>query len=224
MGTPDSAAPVSGGSPAGGGRREPLVNHRSTAFIVAGLLVLASLLAPVGFGLVADRPWRFALGFVGLGVIALALGHLGLYPDVKETAPVLARVGAVSTAIAGGAAAVLVGMSGAAIVSSGGGAVPIVPKPGFMAIGIAMALGAGLGFLTFGVAGRTAAAIGRTVPVLLGIAGAVLIVPVGGELLGRTIGIGTPSWLVGPVVVTMALATVGAGIALRRSDMAGSAA
>lgn len=207
------------GAPASRGRWESLVSRRSSAFVVAGSLVLASLLAPIGMSPVTDRPWLAGLGLVGLAVVSVAVGHLGVYPALRDRAPRLALAGAVSATVAGAAGAVLVGLTGAALVSGlAVGVALTVPKVVFMAIAVVMAMGYGVGFLTFGLAGRHASALSGPISTLLVAGGVALLVPVAGELLRLGIGTGTPPWLVVPVLAFVAVDTIGVGLGLRRAD------
>ena len=81
------------------------LEHQSpTAFVVAGVvmvvgLVVEGLLTVVGVGI---WPWMVAAG------IAVSMGLLGLYPQLKADNPRLARTGAAFAAIAGGGASIYV--------------------------------------------------------------------------------------------------------------------
>lgn len=211
-----STAAIDRGSSPDVGRWESLENERRRAFVLAGALVLASLVTPVGLSAVTDLAWLAGLGLVGLGVASVAVGLLGLYPAVDDRSPRLAVAGAVCAGVAGAAATALVGLTVAALASVVAfGVEPAVPMALFVAVALLMAVGYALGFLLFGMAGRSAAALPGTSVRLLLVGGGALLVPAVGELARVGFGVGPPPWTVFPVLAVAGLATLGVGVTLR---------
>lgn len=193
-----------------------LEHHTDSAFTLGGLSLLASLLLPVGLGAFAEWAWLAGIVLVGLGVLAVALGLLGLYSRTKDRSPRLATAGAVTAVVAGTAGLVLLTLSGltagAMVLSS---IEFTVGMQSFAAIAITMAGGYALGFLSFGIlALRSDAPSDRTGLLLTG-GGVLMLVPVIGALLQLGFGVDQPPWLLFPVLGLVAIDTVAVGISLR---------
>jgi hypothetical protein len=168
-----------------GVRWQPLEPASAPAFAFAGVLTLASAVAPDVVGSVTD--WAAAVGvaFAGFAVLAAAAGMLGLYPRVAGGAPRLAGAGAVAAAVAGASALVMAAVV-SAIVAGDVLAGVSLPRPMsvFAALAGAMAGGFALGLLAFGAAAWRAGAPSRTVGALLLVGGALLVAPVAGAVVG----------------------------------------
>ena len=196
-------------------RWELLEQRRGSAFGLAGVLILASLAVPAALGLVTDRAWVAGLLLVGVAVVSVAAGLAGLYSDVSDQVPRLAVLGIGAATIAGlGAlgliALVVLGLAGQTL-----GVTLADPMGVFSALGLAMAGGFALGFLLFGFASWFADRPSRTVAGLLLLGGMALITPVGIEVLGLTMGIETPPWVLFPVIGLVALDAIAVGYLLR---------
>ena len=187
-----------------------LEHHTDSAFTLGGLSLLASLLVPVGLGAFAEWSWLAGIVLVGLGVLAVALGLLGLYSRTKDRSPRLATAGVVLLALSGLT-------TGAMALSNIEFAVSMQP---FAAIAITMASGYAIGFPSFGIIGqRSDAPSGRTGPLLTG-GGVLMLVPVIGALLQLGLGVDLPPWLLFPILGLVAIDTVAVGVSLRlRNDL-----
>lgn len=180
---------------------EPLERQSAPAFLLTGVLVLGSLVAPIVLGALTERSWVAGLVLVSLAVLTASVGLLGLYPRVNDRAPRSALAGAGAATVAGVAALGLLALVGVALV----GEVLVgrsVSDPGgaFALLGLSMAGGFALGLLLFGVATRRTGTPSRAVGGLLTAGGAALLVPVVVELLGPALGVSTPPWLLFPVI------------------------
>lgn len=195
-----------------------LERRASYGFAVGGALLLASLVVPVGVAQFTEWAWVSGLFLVGFGALAVATGLLGLYPGSDDPVPGLSVVGAFSSAVAGVAAAGLVAMGALAL--AGGATGLELGKPMGVFAGVALSMGAGLalGLFSLGVARYcTDGAAGSTAALLIA-GGVALSVPVVGELLRFGVGVGTPPWLLFPVLVAVALDALAVGYLLRRED------
>lgn len=190
----------------------------ASAFTLSGVLVLASMVVPVGLKAVSDWAWVSGIGLVGLAVMAVAVGLLGLYPRVTVETPRLAMLGVLSAVVAGVAALGLLAMGVIALVGEGALGMDLGKPVGiFVAVTLSMAGGFSLGFLSIGAAGRRSDAIPRTSSRLLLLGGALLLVPILGELLRRGFGVeaGIPPWIFLPVLGLVTLNTLVIGYSLR---------
>lgn len=178
---------------------EPLERQSAPAFLLTGVLVLGSLVAPLGLGALTERSWVAGLVLVGLAVPTASVGLLGLYPRVNDRAPRSALAGAGAAAVAGVAALGLLALVGAAL-GSEAAVGRSVSRDAFALLGLSMAGGFALGFLLFGVATWRTDTPSRTVGGLLTAGGVALLVPVVVELLGPALGVSTPPWLLFPVI------------------------
>lgn len=200
-----------------------LEHHTATAFTLAGTSLLASLFVPIGLGTVAEWSWLVGIILVGLGVVAVAIGFLGLYSRDTDRAPWLAATGAVSAFVLGTAGLVLLALSGltagAMVLSS---IEFSVGMPSFATVLITMAGSYAFGLLSFGIlALRSDALSGRTGH-LLTVGGILMLVLVIGALLQLGFGIDQPPWLLFPVLGLVAIDTVAVGVSLRsRSERRG---
>lgn len=193
-----------------------LENRTSSAFTLAGLSLAASVVVPVALAAVTDWHWVSGLGLVGLGAVAVATGLLGLYPRVGARAPRLAGAGAVCAVVAGVAGVALVSMALVALVAGAALGAPL-PKPTglFAVVALSMAGGFALGFVLFGAASWRTGTPSHTAGRLLVAGGAVLLVPVAGELLRAGTGAGPPPWILFPALGLVTLDTLAVGYCLR---------
>lgn len=195
-----------------------LENRTAGAFTLSGALLVASLLVPVGLSPFVDWSWLPGIVLVGLAVVSVGVGLLGLYPGGVERAPKLASAGALWAVVAGTAGLVLLALSG---LTAGAAVLPgvefSVRMGTFAATALAMAGGYALGFMSFGLVGlRSDDSPGRTGQLLTG-GGALLLVPVVGELSRLGLGFGPPPWLVFPVLGLVAVDALAVGISLRHA-------
>ena len=193
-----------------------LEQHTDSAFTLAGISLLASLVVPIGIRTVVDWPWLVGVVLVGLGVVAVAFGLLGLYSRPNDRFPRLAAAGAGSATISGTAGVFLLALSGltagSMVISSFEFSVGMRT---FAVIAFAMAGGYAFGSLSFGIAGRRGAGLsGRTSQLLVG-GGTLLLVPAVGGLLQFSFGIDQPPWIFFPFLGLVAIDTVAVGITLR---------
>jgi hypothetical protein len=194
---------------------DPLVEAAAPAFRLAGIMIMASMIIPVGLEAFTDRAWVAGLVLVGVAVVVAALGLLGLYPWVNDTAPVLAKTGALFSVIGGTAALTL--LAGVAVVLVADVAVGPnlrLLKGAFMTLVLLMAGGYSLGFLSFGIGSLRTEVPSRTVGRLLVVGGVVLLVPVVGQLLRLGFGIGPPPWVAFLMLGLSAVITLSVGYSL----------
>lgn len=216
METSTSSVGIDRGSIPESDRWASLARYRHSAFTAAGLLVLASLLVPVGLGPIIDRAWLAGLLLVGLGVSSAAIGVLGLYPTLEAQSPKLAVAGSLAAAVAGSSAAILVGTSVLAVgwiwVS---GDIPAVPMAYFIGTAALLALGYGIGFLLAGFGARSSETLAASTGWFLLVGGSALLVSAAGVLSSAIVGIGLPPWTAFPSIVVTGLATIGTGVSIR---------
>lgn len=189
-----------------------------SAFTLSGVLLLASIVVPVGLKPVTEWAWVSGIVLVGLAVLSVAAGLLGLYPRVTDDAPHLAILGMLSAVVAGVAALGLLVMGVIALVGEGAFGVDLGKPVGiFVAVTLAMASGFSVGFLSIGAAGRRSDAISRTSSQLLLLGGALLLVPIAGEFLRRGFGVvvGIPSWVFLPVLGLVTFDALAIGYSFR---------
>lgn len=189
-----------------------------SAVALGGGLLLSSLVVP--FGLAAVARWASASGLVlvGAGGLAIAAGLLGLFPTTGEgRRSGLVTAGTACVVLAGGGAVALTAMG---VVALGTGALGLAlrpPKAAFMVVALGTAAGLALALVAVGTARWMADGTSATTPALLVAGGAVLLVPVVGEVARRVIGLETPPWLLFPALLGVGLATLAAGITVRRA-------
>lgn len=202
----------------------PSRRRSGSALALAGLLILLSLVAPAGLAAFTDWSWAVGLALVGLGVLAVALGSVRLYPLVSDGAPGLAVTGVAAAAVAALAALGLVGFVGVAVVGEAvlGVAVPR-PFEAFALVTVAMGGGFAVALLAYGAAGLRTAALPRPVAGLLAAGGLVLLAPVVVELAGSVGSFDTPRWLGFPAIAFAAVDVLVVGVALRFRDETGAA-
>lgn len=194
---------------------ESLERRRASAFVLAGVLILASLIVPIGLEALTDWSWAWGIVLIGLAVVTVSVGLLGLYPQVKDRTPRLALAGAGAATLAGAAALGLIALVGIAVGSEFAvGLTVSEPTSVFALLGLSTAGGFSLGLLLFGVATWQTAAPSRTVGGLLIAGGVALLAPVVVELLGPAFGVNTPPWLLFPVIGGVALDTAAIGCSL----------
>lgn len=195
---------------------ESLERRSASAFLGAGVLILASLVVPVGLNSVTDWSWVSGLVLIALAVVSVAVGLFGLYPRVNDRTPRLALAGVGAASVAGVAALGLIVLAGIAVGNKTDLGLTVGnPMRVFVLVGLLMAGGFSLGLLLFGVAIWQTEGAARTVGGLLIFGGGALLAPVAVELLGLPFGVNAPPWLVFPVIVGLALDTVAVGYSLR---------
>lgn len=193
-----------------------LEQRSASAFMLTGVLILASLIAPIGLEVVTELSWVAGLALIGLAVATVSVGMLGLYPWVNDRTPRLALAGAGAATVAGLAALGLIALAGIAVGSEFVAGLTISdPMSVFAGLGLLMAGGFALGFLLFGIATWRIAAPSRTIGGLLFAGGVALLAPVVIELLGLALGVNTPPWLLFPIIVGVALDTAVIGYHLK---------
>lgn len=196
-----------------------LEQRAGSAFAVGGALLLASLVVPVGLAALAS--WASASGIVlvGIAVLALASGLLGALPSGSEgRRSGLATAGTASVAVAGAGALGLTAMGIVALSVGAAGLAVEAPKAAFTILALATATGLALALVAVGVARwRTDGGVAAT-PALLTAGGALLLVPVLGQLARLLIGVAPPPWLLFPVLVGVAIDALAVGVTLRRAD------
>lgn len=193
-----------------------LERRTAQAFTLGGILLIASVLVPIGVASITEWSWVSGLVLVGSGVIAIGAGLLGTFPQRRNQAPWLSRMGALCATVAGvGALGLLVlvitGVTAAIVLDAA------LPKPMgvFQVLALAMAGGLSLGFVLFGLARVRTDSDSDTPGNLLVAGGVVLLVPVLGELLRIGVGIGTPPWAPFVALGVLALDTLAVGYSLR---------
>jgi hypothetical protein len=188
---------------------------RASAFTLAGSLLVASFLLPIGLAAVTDWAWASGIVLAGGAVIAAAVGLLGLYPPVTERTPRVALTGGLFAGIAGIAALSLVASIGIVLVAELALRMSLSRPTGvFVVVALVMATGFALGFLLFGVGARRTDTIPRTVSHLLVLGGVSLLAPVLVELLGLVYPVTTPPWVLFPILGGVALDTLVIGSVL----------
>lgn len=196
-------------------RSDSLETRIGSAFGLAGVLILASLVVPVGLELFTDQAWAAGLALVGLAVVSISAGMRELYFHVESRAPHIALAGLGAAAVAGLAAVGLIALVSIALVGQTIGATLGEPIGVFVALSLSMAGGLALGLILFGIASWKAETPSRTVAGLLMGGGLVLLTPVGIETVALAVGVGTPAWLLFPVIGLIALDAVVIGYLLR---------
>jgi len=195
-----------------------LSKRAASAFTLSGVLLLASVIVPMGLKAVTEWAWVSGIVLVGLAVLSVAAGLLGLYPRVTDDAPHLAILGFLSAGVAGVAALGLLAMGVLALVGEGAFGMDLGKPVGiFVAVTLSMASGFSLGFLSIGAAGRRSDTISRTSSRLLLLGGALLLVPIAGEVLRRGFGVevGIPPGVFLPVIGLVTLVALALGYSLR---------
>ncbi len=182
------------------------------AFVFAGPSIIASAAVPPLLDPVADRTWIVGLTLVGLGVLAVAVGLLGLYPRLRADAPRLATAGAACATVGGFAALTLLALVAVAVVAIYGLEMdPPPPMDFFRAVLVVMSGGFASGTVLSGIAsertGVPACAVGR----LLAAAGLSVFLPGTVVVLAAVLDVSTPSWLLFPGIAAAALAVFLAG-------------
>lgn len=197
-----------------------LERRTARAFILGGALLVASALAPIGLASVTEWSWVSGLVLVGISVVATGVGLLGTFPQVRDRSPWLALTGTLCATAAGVAAVGLIVLVGTAVTAAVTLGAPL-PKPWgtFQVLALAMAGGLSLGFVLFGVARMRAGGSSDTPGKLLMVGGAVLLLPVLGELLRMGVGIGTPPWVLFGALGTLALDSLAVGYSLRTASL-----
>lgn len=191
---------------------ESFERRSASAFVLTGILILASLVVPIGLKTLTDWSWAAGLVLVSMAVVAVSAGLIGLYPRVKNQTPKLALAGAGAAIVAGVVAIGIITLVGAALGSQLLGDLTVYkPMRVFTMIGLLMAGGFSVGLFLFGAAIWQADSPSRTVGELL-LAGCVaLLIPVIIELFGPTFGVNTPPWVLFPVIIGIAFDTVAIG-------------
>lgn len=162
-----------------------------------------------------DWAWAPGILLAGLAVVTVAVGLLGLYPQVNDRTPRIAFTGALFTGIAGVAGLSLVVSLGIALVAEVGLGMS-APRPigVFVMVALVMASGFALGFLLFGVGTRRTDTVPRTVSHLLVLGGVLLLAPVLLKIRGFVSPVTTPPWVLFPILGTVALVTLVVGYVL----------
>jgi hypothetical protein len=195
---------------------ESLEQQSPTAFIITGVLILLSVIIPIGLRTLTAWSWVSGLVLVGLAIVSVSVGLLGLYPIVKDHTPRLALAGAGAALVAGIAAFGLIVLTGVVMGSEFVAAFTITePKTAFLLLSLSMAGSFSLGFLLFGIATWRNTAPSRKVAGLLIAGGLALLIPVVIEFAGGVLGLTTPPWLLFPVIVAVALDSAAIGYSLR---------
>ena len=198
-----------------------LEGRTARAFTLGGALLVASVLVPIGLASVTEWSWVSGLVLVGISVVAIGVGLLGTYPQVRDQAPWLARIGALCATVAGVAAVGLIVLVGTAVTAAVtlGAAIP-KPMGVFQILALAMASGLALGFVLFGAA-RVRTGSSSDIPGRLLVSGGiVLLVPVLGELLRMSVGIGPPPWILFSALGVLALDSLAVGHSFRSASIA----
>ncbi|MDX1747252.1 MAG: hypothetical protein R3324_15050, partial [Halobacteriales archaeon] len=95
-----------------------LERRTARAFTLGGALLVASALIPIGLASVTEWSWVSGLVLVGFGVVAIGVGLLGTFPQVRDRAPWLARIGILCATVAGVAAVGLIILVGTAVTAA----------------------------------------------------------------------------------------------------------
>lgn len=132
---------------------ESFEQRSASAFMLTGVLILCSLVVPIGLEALTDWSWASGLVLVGLAVVPVSVGWLGLYPQVNDRTPRLALTGAGAAMVAGIAGFGLIVLVGIAVVSEVVvGLTVSEPTSVFAVLGLSMGSGFSLELLLFGVA------------------------------------------------------------------------
>ena len=180
--------------------------YRTTLFVAAGgVLSIYAILngmeafLDIAYPAVQDifGPAGFILGFLGL---------FGLYPRLVGRAPMLARTGAIATALGAGGFSVITAWSFARFTGVTSGS-----SPAWLGIFILLAaVGMILGFLSFAVASLWTDAQSRTVGILLLAPASIFAIMLAGTSIGYT-----TAWSAFVISAGQALAHLAIGTALR---------
>lgn len=185
---------------------EQFESRVGSSFTIGGAMILGSLVAPIALGTVISQAWAPGVGLVAGGVLAATAGLLGLYQHAGDRSPVLAKTGAAGAAVAGLAALGLIGLiTIVGLTAATGGPAFAEPIELFVGLGMSIAAGLSVGFLSFGIAAWRADDPSRTVGKLLTGGGALLFAATVGELLRTFAGTGPPPWVVLPVLALVAV-------------------
>lgn len=195
---------------------ESLESHAPTAFTVAGLSLLASLVVPFALLVVTDRPWLVGIALVGVAVLTAALGLLGLHRRASVDSPTVAVAGAAFATTAGVASLVVLAVAGVALPRPD--VAFSVGKTGFVVLSLTMAAGYALGFLAYGIGLLRSNASPNRVGVLLTAGGLLLVVPVVAGVLQLGTSLVLPAWVVFPTLGLVAVDTVAVGHSLRPTN------
>lgn len=202
---------------------ESLEQRSASAFVLTGVLILASLVVPVGLKTVTDWSWVVGLVLISMAVVAVSAGLVGLYPQVKNHTPKLALAGVGAAIVAGVAAVGLITLVGTALGSQLVGDLTVYkPMRVFTLVAFLMSGGFSLGLSLFGAAIWQVGSASRTVGGLLMVGGVALLVPVLSELFGSIFGLNTPPWILFPVIIGVALDTVAIGYQLGTGEISSS--
>lgn len=202
---------------------ESLEQRSASAFVLTGVLILASLVVPVGLKTVTDWSWVVGLVLISIAVVAVSAGLVGLYPQVKNHTPKLALAGVGAAIVAGVAAVGLITLVGTALGSQLVGDLTVYkPMRVFTLVAFLMSGGFSLGLSLFGAAIWQVGSASRTVGGLLMVGGVALLVPVLSELFGSIFGLNTPPWILFPVIIGVALDTVAIGYQLGTGEISSS--
>lgn len=195
---------------------KPFEGRSDSAFVLAGALVLLSLVVPVGLEVFTEMAWAAGIVLIGLAVLSVSIGLAGLYPQVTNRAPRLALAGVGAAVVAGIAALGLIALVGVALVGEVASGLSLSePMSVFTALILSMTSGFAVGFLLFGIASWKSGTPSRTVAGLLIVGGVALLAPVGVELSGLVFDTETPVWLLLSVLGLIALDILAIGHTLR---------
>ena len=92
-----------------------LEQRSASEFLVTGVLILASLVVPVGLKPFTDLPWVSGIVLIALAVVSVAVGLVRLYPRMNDRTPKLALAGVGAATVAGVAALGLVVLASIAV-------------------------------------------------------------------------------------------------------------
>lgn len=185
---------------------ELIEEHRGIAFLLAGLLILASFIIPSLLAPLTDWAWASGLLLIGFAILAVTAGLFGLYPQTTEQAPGVAVTGALFASLAASASISLIAGVGVILFAQMGlGTTASRPGELFVIIALLMVSGFALGLLFMGVAARRTASLSRNVGQLLVGGGLLLLLPVVIETVGLVSSIRTPPWLLFPIIGVVAI-------------------
>lgn len=183
-----------------------LERRRSTAFIVAGVLILGFVTSNGVEAFTTTQPptWVNTL-FVSPALVAAAIGLLGFYPALTDHVPRLAVVSAAVVTVAGIAAVALFG------VTAGNGLVAGLELP-FLPVYLLTLLTTILGFVLVGVASLWTRVPSRTVGLF------VLGPPTVNIVMLATAPMNPPQWSTFLVSAAWSAAMLAIGMTLRSSS------